>query len=398
MVKRVIILFLFFVFVFVNVGLADTRNSTVLHPCPNTGEGMCETVTIDGRVVYDGHVPLNTTVYGLDNYTIRVSLCSTSINSRQLCQRILKLEPNHIPSVVGMGLFLDVNGGMTTVNTNEYLIRYHPCNNNRGACETDYMNGYVVYDGADRRTIINNTVNKTPTVTSTPTVIATPTPATPTNTPIPIVSSTPSEFDMSNATIVQPCDDNSNKMCESIMKNGVTVYKGPVYPEIIDVNNPGEPIFPINDPNYKNHVGISHPCTPTGNIPTYSQMCDASYINGHLTYIIKYTHKEYPCSIDVSGICRENSQESIPVRTPIVLTGTPTIQAIDGRPNDLQPTVVTPRPIETPERKQATTNDVITFVTPDSGGTHGEQNQQETKISWLESTMKSITTFIKSIF
>lgn len=38
---------------------------------------------------------------------------------------------------------------------------------------------------------------------------------------------------------------------------------------------------------------------------------------------MKYTYIEYPCSSDVSGICRQKSEESIPVRTPIVLI-TPT--------------------------------------------------------------------------
>jgi len=172
-------------------------------------------------------------------------------------------------------------------------------------------------------------------------VIITPTDAS-TPTPTQIKTPTPSEVDKNDASIVQPCEDN-NKMCESINKNGVIVYKGPLYPETIDVNNPSEPIFPIKDPNYKNHVGISHPCTPTGNTPTYSQICDASYINGRLTNIMKYTHKEYPCSSDVSGICRENSQESIPVRTPIVLTNTPI-------PTTNNPTQVNYYPVTSPEQ------------------------------------------------
>ena len=145
-----------------------------------------------------------------------------------------------------------------------------------------------------------------------------------TSTPVPINTPIPTEVDKNDATIVQPCDNDSKKMCESIMKNGVTVYKGPVYPEMIDINNPSEPIFPIQDPRANIiHVGISHSCYPTGNTPTYSQICDASYINGRLTYIMKYTYIEYPCSSDVSGICRQKSEESIPVRTPIVLI-TPT--------------------------------------------------------------------------
>jgi hypothetical protein len=181
---------------------------------------------------------------------------------------------------------------------------------------------------------VSRIINIIPKNTSIPTLSPTPTQ---------ITTPTPSEVDKNDATIVQPCEDNSNKMCELIVKNGVIVYKGPVYPETIDVNNPSEPIFPIKDPNYKNHVGISHPCTPTGNTPTYSQICDASYINGRLTNIMKYTHKEYPCSSDVSGICRENSQESIPVRTPIVLTNTPI-------PTTNNPTQVNYYPVTSPEQ------------------------------------------------
>lgn len=53
----------------------------------------------------------------------------------------------------------------------------------------------------------------------------------------------------------------------------------------------------------------------------------------------------------------------------------------------------TPIPMETPEPKQVTTVDIITFVTPTSGGIHEEQSQQETRISLLESIIDWIKLF-----
>lgn len=65
--------------------------------------------------------------------------------------------------------------------------------------------------------------------------------------------------------------------------------------------------------------------------------------------------------------------------------------------------IITPNPVtyqgaETKRPKQVTTSDIITFVTPTNVPIHDEQSQQETRISWLESIIKSTLDFIKSIF
>jgi hypothetical protein len=313
-----------------------------------------------------------------------------------------------IPTPINTPIVTELSDSNNTVieTTETYLCSY-PLSTKGTWCIKVSRNGVVISDtpiscghryavmscecGTDAsRNGCYRITNRTITVTSTPSVIATPTPATPTNTPIPIVSPTPSEVDKNDASIVQPCEDN-NKMCESINKNGVIIYKGSVYPETIDVNNPSEPIFPIKDPNYKNHVGISHPCTLTSNTPTYSQICDASYINGRLTYIMKYTHKEYPCSSDVSGICRENSQESIPVRTPIVLTNTPI-------PTTNNPTQVNYYPVTSPEQTVTNTPEPTSQQVTTGGYAKINSISQDTVVEQDKSIIEKIKELFTNIW
>ena len=104
--------------------------------------------------------------------------------------------------------------------------------------------------------------------------------------------------DTKNMTIIHPCTNTSEGTCETMVRNGLTVYEGLVFPESIDINNTtGLGYISWGIANDNNSRGaISHPCSPTVNTSGYSRSCSAFYVNGKLSSITKFTAVIHPCT------------------------------------------------------------------------------------------------------